>query len=162
MTESSTSIKTPVKLDETDRQLLLQLQKDATWSMDRLAKQAGVSKTSAWNRVQRLQGSGVIKRQVIVIDAPSVGLHETFFISIKTNKHQQGWLQQFDAVIQKWPEIVEVHRLAGDIDYLLKVQVPSTKDFDRLYKNIVAEVDLYSVTSSLSMEVMKDETALPL
>ena len=104
----------------------------------------------------------MIKRQVIVIDGPSVGLHETFFISIKTNQHQQGWLQQFDAVIQKWPEIVEVHRLAGDVDYLLKVQVPSTRDFDRLYKNIVAEIDLYSVTSSLSMEVMKHETALPI
>ena len=132
MADSDTLFKTPVKLDETDRQLLIQLQKDATWSMDRLAKQVGVSKTSAWNRVQRLQENGVIKRQVIVIDGPSVGLHETFFISIKTNQHQQGWLQQFDAVIQKWPEIVEVHRLAGDVDYLLKVQVPSTRDFDRL------------------------------
>ena len=87
---------------------------------------------------------------------------ETFFIAIKTNQHQQDWLEKFDTVIQKWPQITEAHRLAGDIDYLIKVQVASTHDFDALYKKLVAEVDLYSVTSSLSMEVMKHETALPI
>ncbi len=154
--------RTLIKLDGIDRKILIQLQKDATWSMDRLAKHVGVSKTAAWNRVQRMLESGVIKHQVAVLDAASVGLLETFFIAVKTNQHQQDWLEKFHTVIQKWPQIVEVHRLAGDIDYLVKVQVASTRDFDELYKNIVSEVDLYSVTSSLSMEVMKDETALPL
>lgn len=161
MTSNSPPNGTSIKLDDIDRKILQQLQRDATWSMDRLAKHVGTSKTAAWNRVQRLTESGVIKRQVSVIDAPSVGLLETFFIAIKTNQHQQTWLEQFSKVIHKWPEIVEAHRLAGDIDYLIKVQVASTRDFDALYKKIVAEVDLYSVTSSLSMEVMKHETALP-
>jgi len=150
------------KLDKVDRAILMQLQQDATWSMERLAKHVGVSKTAAWNRVQRLHEGGVIKRQVGVLDPYQVGLNETFFIAIKTNKHQQSWLQKFDEVIQKEREIVEVYRLAGDTDYLIKVQVKSTRDFDALYKRIVAEVDLYSVTSSLSMEVMKHETALPI
>jgi len=162
MTTETEKSKTPVKLDNFDRKILLQLQKDATWSMDRLAKHVGVSKTAAWNRVQRMQESGVIKRQVSIIDPVLVGLLETFFIAIKTNQHQQDWLEKFDSVIQKWPQITEAHRLAGDIDYLIKVQVASTRDFDILYKNLVAEVDLYSVTSSLSMEVMKHETALPI
>ncbi len=162
MTKSEQKRRTPAKLDEMDRKILIQLQKDATWSMDRLAKHVGVSKTAAWNRVQRMLESGVIKRQVSVLDPHCIGLLETFFIAIKTNQHQQGWLEQFNSVIQKWPEIIEAHRLAGDIDYLIKVQVASTRDFDELYKNIVAEVELYSVTSSLSMEVMKHETALPL
>ena len=162
MSDSTNTDRTPVKLDKTDRVILTRLQQDATWSMDRLAKHVGVSKTAAWNRVQRLLEAGVIKRQVGILDPIKVGLNETFFVAIKTNKHQQEWLQKFDAVIQKQPEIVEVHRLAGDVDYLIKVQVPSTRDFDELYKKIVAAVDLYSVTSSLSMEVMKHETALPI
>ncbi len=162
MTETGNSDRTPFKLDKVDRLILRQMQRDATWSMERIAKLVGVSKTAAWNRVQRLFETGVIKRQVGVLDPALVGLYETFFIAIKTNQHQQNWLQQFHDVIQKHPEIVEVHRLAGDVDYLVKVQVPSTRDFDELYKKIVAEVDLYSVTSSLSMEVMKHETALPI
>lgn len=162
MTETSNSSRTPFKLDKIDRQILRQMQSDATWSMERIAQHVGVSKTAAWNRVQRLFEAGVIKRQVGVLDPALVGLYETFFIAIKTNQHQQNWLQQFNAVVQKHPEIVEVHRLAGDVDYLVKVQVSSTRDFDELYKKIVAEVDLYSVTSSLSMEVMKHETALPI
>jgi len=162
MTDKSKKNKTPVKLDDFDSKILQQLQKDATWSMDRLAKHVGVSKTAAWNRVQRMQESGVIKRQVSIIDPRHIGLQETFFIAIKTNQHQQDWLEKFDSVIHKWPQITEAHRLAGDIDYLIKVQVASTRDFDLLYKKLVAEVDLYSVTSSLSMEVMKHETALPI
>jgi len=149
-------------VDPVDRELLAQLQLDATWSMDRLAKLAGVSKTAAWNRVQKLQQEGVIKNQVAILDADKVGLPETFFIAIKTNQHQQDWLTRFVEVDQQHPEIVEVHRLAGDVDYLVKVQVASTSDFDELYKKVVSEINLYSVTSSLSMEVVKQTTALPI
>ena len=149
-------------LDTTDRDLLAQLQIDATWSMDRLAKQVGISKTAAWNRVQKLQQDGVIQKQVAVLDPDKIGVAETFFIAVKTNKHQQQWLTKFHQVIKTHPEIVEVHRLAGEVDYLMKVQVASTRDFDALYKQVVSEIDLYSVTSSLSMEVLKHETALPI
>lgn len=157
MTESRTS----VTLDSTDLELLRALQQDASVSMEHLAKTVGASKTAVWNRVKRMQKDGVIKRQVAILDPASVGLPETFFIAVKTNQHEDKWLERFDAVVHKHPEIVEVHRLAGDTDYLIKVQVPSTRDFDLLYKAIVAEIDLYSVTSSLSMEVLKYETALP-
>ena len=130
--------------------------------MDRLAAKVGASKTAAWNRVQRLQRDGAIKRQVAVLDADRIGLPETFFIAIKTNKHNKSWLIKLNAVLQRWPQIVEAHRLAGEVDYLLKVQVASTRQFDELYKNVVSEIDLFSVTSSLSMEVLKLETALPI
>ncbi len=150
------------KIDEIDRSILAQLQTDASVSMERLAKAVGASKTAVWNRVQRLQSDGVIKQQVAVLDAEKVGLHETFFIAIKTNQHNEQWLLAFNEVVQRFPEITEAHRLSGDTDYLIKVQVASTKDFDLLYKKIVASVDLYSVTSSLSMEVLKQNTALPL
>lgn len=148
-------------LDSTDLQLLKALQLDASMSMEHLAKTVGASKTAVWNRVKRMQKDGVIMRQVAILDPISVGLPETFFIAIKTNQHEEKWLKRFYTVMHKHPEIVEVHRLAGETDYLVKVQVASTRDFDELYKSIVAEIDLYSVTSSLSMEVLKYETALP-
>ncbi len=149
-------------LDDTDKALLNQFQNDASVSTDKLASIAGVSRTAAWNRVQRLQQEGIIKRQVAVLDAHKLGLNETFFIAIKTNEHNDKWLKRFNAVLNRFPEIVEAHRLAGEIDYLLKVQVATTREFDELYKRIVGMVDLYSVNSSLSMEVLKNETKLPL
>lgn len=151
-----------MELDDKDLALLRQLQLDASQSTERLAKAAGVSKTAAWNRVQRLQSEGVIQKQVVVLDAQKVGLNETFFISIKTNQHNEQWLVKFNAVINRYPEIVEAHRLSGEIDYLLKVQVSSTRDFDELYKKMVSDVDLYNVTSSLSMQVLKQNSPLPL
>lgn len=151
-----------MQLDDVDRQLLTQLQTDATLSTERLAKRVGISKTAAWNRVQRLTDRGVILRQVAIVDAQQIGLNETFFIAVKTNQHNKKWLVRFNGVIRKHPEIIEAHRLAGDVDYLLKIQVASTRDFDKLYQQIVDEIDLYSVTSSLSMEVMKQGTALQL
>ncbi len=153
---------TPIKLDDTDKALLRELQQDASQPMDRLAKKVGVSKTAAWNRVQKLHQLKVIQRQVVIIDPQSIGLNETFFIAVKTNEHKKEWLQKFNRVVQSLPAIVEVHRLAGDVDYLIKVQVESTREFDELYKAIVAKIDLFSVTSSLSMEVLKHETALPI
>ncbi len=153
--------KNNIEISNVDQILLNQLQQDATLSMDRLSNHMGVSKTAAWNRVQKLQEQGVIKRQVAILDAAKIGLPETFFISIKTNQHQDSWLKKFVRVVKKHPEIVEVHRLAGDVDYLMKVQVASTRAFDELYKKLVGEIDIHEVTSSLSMEVVKQETALP-
>ena len=162
MPNTSSESGTSITLDETDHSILRQLQRDTSWSTDKLAKHVGVSKTAAWNRIQRLQQAGVIKKQVAILDAGKVGLPETFFIAIKTNQHQEKWLVKFNAVINRWPEIIEAHRLAGEIDYLIKVQVSSTREFDELYKKLVAQIDLYSVTSSLSMEVLKQETSLPI
>ncbi len=162
MSLSSKNSETPVTLDKLDRALLRALQEDASLPMERLAKKVGLSKTAAWNRVQKLQQQKIIQRQVVILDPELIGLTETFFIAVKTNQHQEKWLKQFNRAIQSFPSIVEVHRLAGDIDYLIKVQVASTKEFDDLYQSLVAKVDLYSVTSSLSMEMLKHETALPI
>lgn len=151
-----------MELDDKDRALLMLLQRDASQSTERLAKYVGVSKTAAWNRIQKMYSEGVIRRQVVIVDADKVGLAETFFIAIKTNQHNEKWLLKFNEVVNRYPEITEAHRLSGETDYLLKVQVHSTRDFDALYKKIVSDVDLYSVTSNLSMQVLKQNAPLPL
>ncbi len=149
-------------LDQADIRILRLLQVDAAQPLERLAAKVGLSKTAVWNRIQRLQQDGVIVRQAAVVDAHKVGLAETFFVAIKTARHNAAWFESLQAIVAELPEITEAHRLAGDIDYLLKVQVASTRDFDDFYKRLVSRIDLFDVTSRLSMEVLKHETALPL
>lgn len=149
-------------LDADDRAILSELQKDSTRSLERIAKLVGLSKTTVWNRLQKLVQSGTILRQAAILDAKKVGLHETFFVSIRTSQHDANWLRQFQEVVDDMPEITEAHRLAGTLDYLLKVQVASPAAFDDFYKRLVSRVSIYDVSSSLSMEEMKRSLDLPL
>ncbi len=151
-----------VKLDETDRKILRQLQADATVSFERLAKRVGISKTAVWNRIQRLQQSGVILRQAAIVNGARAGLPEVFFMAVRTAQHDAAWLENFHRAVREMPEIQEAHRLTGDVDYILKVRVPTTAAFDEFYKRLISRISIYNVTSSLSMEVLKDETALPI
>lgn len=142
-------------LDDDDRAILRAVQTDATRSMERIAKLVGLSKTTVWNRLQRLIQNGTILRQAAILDPRKVGLKETFFVSIRTSRHDAEWLDAFKATIDGMPEITEAHRLAGTLDYLLKVQVASTEAFDVFYKELVSQIAIYDVSSSLSMEEMK-------
>ena len=162
MPEQRDRSRTPEALDATDRAILRLLQADSSLSLERIAQKANLSKTAVWNRIQRLQQNGVITRHTVLLDPGKVGLSETFFIAVRTAQHEQGWLDAFSQVVQDMPEITEAHRLAGEVDYLLKVQVPSTRDFDEFYKTLVSRISLYNVSSSLSMETMKQTTALPI
>lgn len=148
-------------LDQDDRRILKEIQTDTTRSLQRIADRVGLAKTTVWNRVQRMTQNGTILRQAAILDARKVGLNETFFVSIRTSQHDGGWLDKFKAVIEDMPQITEAHRLAGTLDYLLKVQVPSTDAFDEFYKDLVSRIPIYDVSSSLSMEQMKRSLELP-
>ena len=148
------------KLDELDRKILRALQNDATVSMDALAKQIGSSKTPVWSRIQKMRKAGIIEKQVALVNPSAVGLDETFFVAVKTDQHEPQWLAMFAKAMEDMPEILEAHRMAGEIDYLLKVQVKSPSDFDRFYKELINKVKLHNVTSSLSMECLKKTTTL--
>lgn len=152
--------KTMASLDELDRKILRLLQEDCDISLDALAKQVGSSKTPVWNRIKKMRKNGVIRGQVALVDPEAVGLGETFFVAVRTSQHDAAWLEAFTEAVLEIPEILEVHRLTGDIDYLLKVQVAGTADFDRVYKALIGRISLFNVTSSLSMETIKSTTAL--
>ncbi len=154
--------RTAVSLGEIDRKILRLLQQDSTKSLDQIAKKVAISKTALWNRIQRLQKDKVILKQAAFLDPKRVGLEETFFVVIKTSQHDANWLKQFYLAVKDMPEIMEAHRLAGDMDYILKVQVSSTRGYDEFYKRLVKKVSMNSVTACLSMETLKHETALPL
>lgn len=151
-----------LSLDGEDIAILRELQIDATRSLERIAKQVGLSKSAVWNRVQRLTQAGVIERQAAVVNAQKAGLRETFFVTIRTAQHTADWSSKFRDVVQAMPQITEAHRLAGTSDYLLKVQVYSTDGFDRFYQDLVKQIDLFDVSSSLSMELMKKQAVLPI
>lgn len=153
---------TPVRLDEVDRKILSLLQRDASLSLDQIAERVGASKTPVWNRIRKLREAGVILRQVAILDPEALGLEACFFVLIRTSEHDKDWAARFLRALRERPEVVEAHRLAGDIDYILKVQVKNARAYDRFYQSLIAEVRIHNVTALLSMEEIKASSALPI
>ena len=149
-----------MQFDDTDRKILRLIQVDATLPLEEIARQIGSTKSPVWNRIKKLKAAGVIDREVAILNGNSVGLTETFFIAIRTDQHTSDWLGRFTEIVNEMPEILECHRLAGDVDYIMKIRVASTRDYDLFYKRFIGRLNLFNVTSSLSMEVIKETTAL--
>jgi Lrp/AsnC family transcriptional regulator len=150
------------RLDEMDRKILAELQDDAGQSLDEIARKVGSSKTPVWNRIRRMREAGVILRQTAVLDPEALGLEACFFVLIRTSAHETEWQRRFLEVLRDRPEVLEAHRLAGDIDYILKVRVANARAYDTFYQALISEVRIYNVTALLSMEEIKATTALPL
>lgn len=153
---------TPVRMDEVDRKILSLLQQDAGLSLDQIADRVGASKTPVWNRIRKLREAGVIRRQVAILDPEALGLEACFFVLIRTSEHDRKWAADFLQALRERPEVIEAHRLAGDIDYILKVQVRNARAYDRFYQSLIGEVKIHNVTALLSMEEIKSTTALPI
>lgn len=149
-------------LDELDRKILAELQEDAEQSLDEIARKVGSSKTPVWNRIRRMREQGVILKQTALLDAESLGLEACFFVLIRTSQHEADWQHKFLQVLRSRPEVLEAHRLAGDIDYILKVRVKNARAYDTFYQALISEVKIYNVTALLSMEEIKATTVLPL
>lgn len=151
-----------VRLDDMDRKILTQLQEDASQSLDDIARKVGSSKTPVWNRIRKMKDMGVIGRQTVLLDPEALGLEACFFVLIRTSEHEADWQRKFLATLRARPEVLEAHRLAGDIDYILKVRVKNARAYDQFYQALIAEVKIHNVTALLSMEEIKSTTLLPL
>ena len=149
------------RLDEMDRKILAELQEDASQSLDEIARKVGSSKTPVWNRIRRMREQGVIRKQTALLDAEALGLEACFFVLIRTSEHEAEWQRRFLQVLRERPEVLEAHRLAGDIDYILKVRVANARAYDTFYQALISEVRIYNVTALLSMEEIKSTTVLP-
>jgi Lrp/AsnC family transcriptional regulator len=145
-----------------DRKILGELQEDASQSLDEIARKVGSSKTPVWNRIRKMREAGVIGRQTVLLDADSLGLEACFFVLIRTSEHEADWQKKFLKTLRNRPEVLEAHRLAGDIDYILKVRVQNARAYDTFYQALISEVKIYNVTALLSMEEIKSTTLLPL
>jgi Lrp/AsnC family transcriptional regulator len=150
-----------MKLDETDRALLRLLQSDATIPLDSLATRVSVSANTCWRRVKRLEEAGIIRARVALLDPEALGLSQVVFVAIKTNDHSLAWLEKFAAAVAGLPEVVEFHRMAGEVDYLLKLMVADVRDYDRVYRKLIASVEIADVSATFAMECIKNTTELP-
>lgn len=148
-------------MDRFDQNILELMQADASLSVGDIAERVALSKTACWRRIQKLEKSGVIRERVALLDPAALNLGLTVYISVRTNQHNESWSDNFRAVVDTIAEVLEVHRMSGDLDYLVKAVVSDMKGYDRLYKKLIA-ADLFDVSSSFVMETMKQTTSLPL
>ncbi len=152
-----------VRIDDVDRKILAELQRDASQSLDEIAKNVGSSKTPVWNRIRKLREAGVIGQHTVMLDAEALGFEACFFVLIRTSEHEADWQgAKFLKALKDRPEVQEAHRLAGDIDYILKVRVRNARAYDAFYQALISEVRVHNVTALLSMEEIKSTVMLPL
>ena len=149
-------------LDKTDRKILEVLQKDATRAVAQLADEIGLSKSACWRRIQALEQQGIITARVALLDQQKLGLNLTVYTAIRTLQHTKGWYDVFSRVVTAMPNVMEVHRMSGEIDYLMRSVVPDMRSYDTMYLDMINNMDLSDVSSSFSMETIKYSTALPL
>jgi Lrp/AsnC family transcriptional regulator len=149
-------------MDAIDRKILTVLQEDASLSVAEIGSRVGLSSTPCWKRIQKLEAEGVILKRVALIDPAKLGLGITVFVSIETGDHSQEWLDRFAKLVGAMPEVMEFHRMAGDVDYMLRVVVPDIAGYDTFYKKLIGTVSLKNVTSRFAMERIKSTTSLPI
>ncbi len=156
-----------IVLDEVDREILSLLQQDASMPIKDIAAKVHLSTTPCWKRIKKLEQSGLIKANVVLLEPAMIGANVNAFVSIRVNQHDPDWNEQFAKVMQDIPQIVEIYRMSGEIDYLMRVVVSSIEAYDKLYTEIITRMKtagLYTpdVTSNFAMEQIKFTTALPL
>jgi len=149
-------------LDRIDKAILNLLQQDATMPVAEIGRRVGLSTTPCWRRIQKMDEDGVITCRVALLDPHMVNAKVTVFVSVRTASHNAEWLKRFSEVTADFPEVVELYRMSGDIDYLMRVVVPDIAAYDRFYQNLIAKIDITDVRSSFAMEQMKYTTKLPL
>jgi Lrp/AsnC family transcriptional regulator len=149
-------------MDSFDEKILTILQEDAGLSNTEVAERVGLSPTPCWRRIRNLEESGVIRRRVALLDRTKLNVGVTVFVAVRTNQHNQAWLDRFSHAVEAIPEIVDFYRMAGEVDYLLRVVVPDIAAYDGVYKRLIAEIDIFDVSSTFAMEEIKSTTALPL
>ncbi|KLK90150.1 Lrp/AsnC family transcriptional regulator [Microvirga sp. KLBC 81] len=149
-------------MDRIDRKILDLLQQDGTLAVADIGQRVGLSQTPCWKRIQRLEADGVIQRRVALLDPEKLGLGLTVFVCIEVGDHSQDSIDCFINAISTMSEVVEFHRMAGDVDYLLRVVVPDVKAYDVFYKRLIGIVPLKNVCSRFSVERVKSTTALPI
>lgn len=149
-------------MDSVDRKILNMLQTDASLTVKQIAAQISLSVTPCWKRIQKLESQGFIRARVALLDPAKVNANVTVFVAIKTDQHTKEWIDRFSRAVSDMQEVMEIYRMSGEIDYLLKVVVSSIEAYDRFYKDLVDRIELSNVTSSFAMEQMKYTTALPI
>ncbi len=148
-------------LDDIDRRILRSLQSDAAKSLDVLSDEVGLSRNACWRRIKVMEGNGIIRARVALIDPGVLGLGLQVYMFVRTHSHDPGWLKKFASATREMPEIQGVYRMTGELDYLVRARLVDVADYDRLYQRLIAKVPIADVSASFVMEEIKDTHALP-
>lgn len=148
-------------LDNLDRKILAELQRDAARPLEELGDRVGLSRNACWRRIRAMEEAGVIRGRVALVDPMALGLGLTVFIFVRTNAHAPDWLDRFAAASRGMPEILGAYRMTGDLDYLIRARVRDVADYDRLYRRLIERVEMSDVSASFVMEEIKETTELP-
>ncbi|WP_157019298.1 Lrp/AsnC family transcriptional regulator [Mesorhizobium xinjiangense] len=149
------------KIDEVDRRILAELQRDCTLTIDELSERTNLSRNACWRRVKLLEDRGVVTGRIALVDPEKLGLGLSVFIMVRTTNHDPDWLKRFRAAATAMPEITGVYRMSGDLDYVLRARVADVKAYDRLYQRLIARIPLSDVSASFVMEEIKETTVVP-
>ncbi len=148
-------------MDLTDRKILAIIQEDASIPVAEIAARVNLSQTPCWRRIQKLEEAGVIQRRVALVDPEKLGLDLTIFVEIETGDHSREWLDHFARSLSEMPEVMDVYRMAGNVDYLLRITARNMAAYDEFYQKLISTVALKNVTSRFAMERVKFTTAYP-
>jgi Lrp/AsnC family transcriptional regulator len=151
-----------LKLDRFDLKILAALQENASQSLGELSELVHLSQNACWRRIKRLEDTGIIRKRVALLDATKLRAGLTIFVNVRAAVHSEDWLKTFADGVSRIPEVVEFHRLSGEVDYLLKVRVADIHAFDGLYKRLIRVAPLSDVSSAFAMEELKSTTMVPL
>ena len=147
--------------DEIDRKILDIIQSDSSYSMDEISEFVNLSRNACWRRIRRMEEAGIIKARVALVEPSSINLGLSAFVMIRTNSHDTSWAKKFDKVVKCFTEIIGAHRMAGDLDYILRVRVRDVKDYDNFYQTLISKISISDISASFVMDDIKDTTALP-
>lgn len=149
-------------MDKLDKKILELVQKNGELTAADIADRVGLSKAPCWRRIRRLQELGIIRQTVALLDAKALNVGTTVFVTLKTASHNAVWFEKFVKAVREIPEVVEIYRMSGDVDYLMRIVVPDIDGYDVVYKRLIAAVDFLDVSASFALETIKYTTALPL
>jgi Lrp/AsnC family transcriptional regulator len=149
-------------MDKLDAKILDLLQENADLTAAEIADRVGLSKTPCWRRIQKLEADGVIRGRVVLLDAHALNVGTTVFVTLKTGNHSEAWFERFVRAVRDIPEVTEIHRMSGDVDYLIRIVVPDIDAYDVVYKRLISSVEFQDVSASFALETIKSTSALPL
>lgn len=150
-----------VKIDAIDNALIVALQADASLSQRALAEKVGLSQNACHRRLQKLIDAGILNGSTARINTQALGLDLTVFVMVRTRYHDSEWALRFRQRAESMPEIVEMHRVGGEWDYLLKVVTTGMAGYDKVYQALIANLGFEAVTGIFSMETMLENRPLP-
>lgn len=150
-------------MDNTDKKILSELQKNSSQPLSELSKKVGLSNTPCWNRIKKLEEEKIIKSKSIIIDNKKINLPITVFLSISIQNHTEAWLKNFQKVVNKYDQIIEVHRLTGsNSDYQITILSPSIEEYDKFQQLLIKEIECTNMSSHISLQTIKKSNKYPL